>query len=100
MNIDAEAWAVIMVALLAANLPFVSQRILFLGPKRVPKAFGWRLLELALMAALALGVGWVIEGRVGQRAPQNWEFYVAAGCLFLTFAFPGFVWRYLHKGGR
>ena len=98
MNLSAEAWTVILCALVLANLPFLSQRILFLGPKRAPKLIGWHLLELALMAGLALGIGWLIEGRVGQRAPQNWEFYVAALCLFLTFAFPGFVWRYLRKG--
>jgi hypothetical protein len=21
-------------------------------------------------------------------------------CLFVTFAFPGFIWRYLRRGGR
>jgi hypothetical protein len=30
---------------------------------------------------------------------QAAEFFAAAGCLFLTFAFPGFVWRYLRRGG-
>ena len=30
-------------------------------------------------------------------APQRWEFYAALGFLFLTLAFPGFVWRYLRR---
>ena len=40
-----------------------------------------------------------LENRIGQRQPQGMEFFVAAGCLFITFAFPGFVWRYLRRGG-
>ncbi len=100
MNHAAEVWTVVAVAFVAANLPFVNERLLVVGPRRAPKALGWRLVELALLAGLALGVGWWLEGRIGQRATQSWEFYVAAGSFFLTFAFPGFVWRYLRRGAR
>ena len=41
------------VALLAANLPFISQRILIVGPRPAHKVFGWRLVELLLMALLS-----------------------------------------------
>jgi len=41
----------------------------------------------------ALGLG--LEQAAGQIAPQGWEFYAATGALFLTLAFPGFVYRYL-----
>ena len=92
-----EVWAVILFALVAANLPFVNERLFIVGPKRAPKAFGWRLLELLLMAALTFGVGSLIEASIGQRQPQKWEFFAAAGCLFVTFAFPGFIWRYLRR---
>lgn len=92
-----EVWLVIAAALVAANLPFCNERLFLLGPRRQPKGLGWRLLELLLLAALALGVGLLIEARIGQRHPQGWEFYAAALCLFLTFAFPGFVWRYLRR---
>lgn len=98
MNHAFEVWLVIGVALVAANLPFVNERLFVIGPRRAPKALGWRLLELALLAAVCLGVGMGVESSIGQRAPQNWEFFVSAGCLFLTFAFPGFVWRYLRRG--
>lgn len=97
MGHTAEAWLVIGVALVAANLPFVNERLFVLGPRRDPKSLGWRVLELLTLAALALGLGLLIEARIGQRHSQNWEFYAAAGCLFLTFAFPGFVWRYLRR---
>ena len=38
-----------------------------------------------------------LEHSLGQVAPQSWEFYAVTGCLFLTLAFPGFVYRYLYK---
>lgn len=97
MNHAAEVWLVIVFALVAANLPFVNERLFIVGPRRAPKALSWRLLELLLMAALSFCVGWLLEGRIGQRQPQQWPFFAAAGCLFLSFAFPGFVWRYLRK---
>lgn len=99
MNHAAEVWVVIAVTLVAANLPFVNERLFVVGPRRAPKGLGWRLLELLLLAGVALAVGFGLEARIGQRQPQGWEFYAAAGCLFLTFAFPGFVWRYLRRRG-
>ena len=37
----------------------------------------------------------LLEKRAGQIAPQGWEFYAITGTLFITLAFPGFVYRYL-----
>ena len=100
MSHAAEVWIVIVFALVAANLPFVNERLFIVGPRRHPKALGWRLVELVLMAVLSFGVGALLEARIGQRQPQIWEFFAAAGCLFLTFAFPGFVWRYLRRSSH
>jgi hypothetical protein len=97
MSHGPEVWLVLLAALVAANLPFLSQRVLIVGPKPAHKAFAWRLLELLLMAGLALGLGLALEARIGQVQPQGWQFYAAFGCLFLTFAFPGFVWRHLRR---
>jgi hypothetical protein len=38
-----------------------------------------------------------MENALGQIAPQGWEFYAVSGAMFLTLAFPGFVWRYLWR---
>ncbi|MBN9340837.1 MAG: DUF2818 family protein, partial [Comamonadaceae bacterium] len=46
--------------------------------------------------ALAL----LLERRAGQIAPQGWEFYAVTATLFATFAFPGFVFRYLVRRRR
>jgi hypothetical protein len=98
MNHTVEVWVVIAVAFVAANLPFINERLFIVGPRRLPsKALGWRLLELLVLAAITFGIGVLIEDRIGQRQPQTWQFFAAALCLFVTFAFPGFVWRYLRK---
>ena len=97
MNQGAAVALVLLAALVAANLPFVNERIFVFGPRRAPKALWWRLVELLVFGALVLGLGFALEAGIGQRHPQGWEFYAAALCLFVTFAFPGFVWRYLRR---
>ncbi len=86
---------VLVLALLAANLPFVSQRVLLLGPQHIAKNLAWRLLELVLLYFVVGGIGLALEQQAGQIAPQRWEFYAVTGAMFLTLAFPGFVYRYL-----
>ena len=55
------------------------------------------MVEMLVFYLLVGGVGLLLEKQVGQIAPQGWEFYAITGTLFLTFAFPGFVYRYLFK---
>lgn len=97
MDQSASIWVILIVAAVAANLPFLSERVLFIGPPRHPKGLGWRLLEWLLLFGLVLALGMGLEARLGQRHPQSWEFYVVAACLFATLAFPGFVWRFLRR---
>lgn len=92
-----EVWLVLALGLLLANLPFVNERLFLVGPLRAPKHLGWRLVELLTGAGLCILAGFALEGSIGQRHVQGWAFYVAMGSLFLTFAFPGFVWRYLRR---
>lgn len=88
---------VILVALMAANIPFLNQRLLLLGPAKSPKTLWVRLFELLVLYLLTGGVAFLLEQHAGQVAPQGWEFYAVTVCLFLTFAFPGFVFQYLVK---
>ena len=93
---DSFIWIVIVAACVAANLPFLNHRILALGPVRAPRKALWmRLIELLVFYFAVGGLALVLEGRVGQVAPQGWEFYAVTAALFLTLAFPGFVYRYL-----
>lgn len=98
MDQSVGVWLVLVFAVLAANLPYLNERLLLLGPKRAPKAVWWRLAEILLMAVLSFGLGTWLEMRIGQRQEQGWEFYAAGLCLFVTLGFPGFVWRYLRRG--
>jgi hypothetical protein len=98
MDQSLAVWLVLAAAVVAANLPYFSERVLIVGPRRAPKAVWWRLLELALMAVLVFGLGSMLEARLGQRHEQDWQFYAAGACLFITLGFPGFVWRYLRRG--
>jgi hypothetical protein len=98
MGSSAAVWLVLLLGVVAANLPFVNERLFIVGPSRAPKAIAWRLLELVVMWFVTLAIGFALEARAGQIQPQGWEFYAAMGFLFMTFAFPGFVWRYLRRG--
>jgi len=91
----ASTWIVIVAALAAANLPFVNQRLFAVVALKQPKTLGMRLGELVVLYFAVGLLGIALEKRLGQVAPQNWEFYAVTAALFLTFAFPGFVWRYL-----
>lgn len=86
-------------ALVVANLPFLSQRLfgLLKLPATMSKNLAWRLLELLVWFFIMLALGRAIERALGQNQVQGWEFYAVLGALFLTAAFPGFVYRYLYK---
>jgi hypothetical protein len=99
MDAGAAAWVVILLAFGLANLPFFNERQFALVPLRGPKrkAFPLRLIELVVLYFVAGAVGVALEGRIGTVFPQTWEFYAIGACVFLVFAFPGFVFRYLRK---
>ena len=95
MSMSSQSVVLVLLALLAANMPFANQRILLLGPQRESKPLGWRLAELVVLYFAVGGVGLALENHGGQIAPQGWEFYAVTGTMFVTLAFPGFVYRYL-----
>jgi predicted permease len=92
---NAYVYGVIGLALVAANLPFLA----FNSFRNQKTSLLWRLAAL-LVAYLVVGaIGFAIESMLGKTTGQGWEFYVITGALFVTFAFPGFIYRYLlrHK---
>jgi hypothetical protein len=95
MSTSSQIVILVLLALLAANLPFANQRILLVGPQRSSKPLFWRLIELVALYFVVGGIGLAIENHNGQIAPQGWEFYAVTGTMFVTLAFPGFVYRYL-----
>lgn len=100
MSLAASAWLVVLLALVASNLPFVSNRLFAIYRLKRDKNLAARLGELVIWYLIVGVVGRSFEKSSGQIAPQGWEFYAITGALFLTFAFPGFVYRYLFKKRR
>jgi len=98
MSLDTAVWLVIALALLGANLPFINERWLALLPARggVKPLWG-RVAELVVLYGLVGGLALALEQHLGQIYPQGWEFYAITAAMFLTFAFPGFVYRYLAR---
>lgn len=97
MTQTASIWLVVMLALVTANLPFASNRLFAIYRLASGKNLSGRLAELVVWYLVVGSVGLYLEQSTGQIAPQGWEFYAITGTLFLTFAFPGFVYRYLFK---
>lgn len=95
MSHNLSVWLVIVAAIVAANLPFLNNRWLAVIPRSGPKQLWMHAGELLVLYALVGALGLALEQSGGQIYPQGWEFYATTGTLFLTLAFPGFVYRYL-----
>ncbi|RJF98803.1 DUF2818 family protein [Noviherbaspirillum saxi] len=98
MDVSLSSWFVILLAIAAANLPFINERLFAAVPLGRPTKSLWlRLLELFVLYFVVGGIAYLLESRIGNVFTQRWEFYAITGCLFLVLAFPGFVFRYLRK---
>ncbi len=102
MTTSIASYLLIVLALLAANLPFLSERFLGLIPlksvaKKSIKSLWIRLLELSLLYFVVGGIAYFVENKIGNVFAQRWEFYAVTICLFIVLAYPGFVFRYLKK---
>lgn len=100
MNQTLAVWLLIALALVSANLPFLTERVLIVLPwKRgsVAKPFWLRLVELLLYYALVIALGFAFEAALGNAFVQGWEFYAITLSLYLVLGYPGFVYRYLFK---
>ena len=95
---NSAIWLVIVLAFVAANLPFVSNRFFLVFPlKKTPKSIWLRLAELLILFFVVGFIGMALEARIGQNYPQHWEFYAVSVAMFLVLAFPGYVLRYMVK---
>ena len=98
MNQTAAVWLLILLAFIAANVPFLNHRVFAVWqPKSLPlpKAFWLRALELLVLYFVVGTVGIAFERLIGNVFAQRWEFYAITFSLFVVMAFPGFVFRYL-----
>ncbi|MCD2518701.1 DUF2818 family protein [Massilia sp. G4R7] len=110
MDSSLASWLVVAIALAAANLPFLTERVFGFIPVKSnapgngdvssplrTKSFPLRLLELIVLYFVVGFLARALESRIGGVFAQGWEFYAVTGCLFLVLAFPGFVFRYLRR---
>lgn len=105
MDVSLSSWFVILLAAVAANLPFFNERLFAVIPLKSSvdgyrKPFWLRLIELAVLYFMVGGCAWLLEARIGNVFSQGWAFYAITGCFFIVLAYPGFVFRYLrrHRG--
>ncbi len=88
----------LLLAVLAANLPWFSDRLFFTFSVKQPKSVGWCLLELVVIYLIVGVIALYAEqSTMGQIEPKKWEFYTITACMFLVFSFPGFVYRFFWK---
>lgn len=96
-------YVLIALSLIAANLPFLSERVVAAVPLKrngvaQAKPFWVRLLELLALYLVVGCIGIGFEASLGNVFAQGWQFYAITFVLFLVLAFPGFVYRYLMHG--
>jgi len=90
----------VILAVVAANLPFINERCFALVAVQrfsLAKPIWFRLIELLVLYGLLGFAGFALESRMGNRFVQTWEFYAITSFLFVVLAFPGFVFRYLRR---
>ncbi|HYE40907.1 MAG TPA: DUF2818 family protein [Ramlibacter sp.] len=104
MDVSLAAWLVIALAVAAANLPFMNERLFGVialkgrSEEGDPHKSLWlRLLELLVLYVLVGALARLLESNIGGSFAQGWEFYAVTVPLFLVLAFPGFVLRYLRR---
>jgi hypothetical protein len=96
VDVNLASWLVVAVAVAAANLPFVNERLFALVA--IPRKPFWvRLVELFTLYLATGALAYALESSIGGAFAQGWEFYAVTWFLFMVLAFPGFVLRYLRK---
>ncbi len=95
MSVTGSIWLVIILGLLAANAPFITNKLFGVVSLSKNKSLFVRLLELFGFYALVGAVAMFLEKNAGQITSQGWEFFAISVAVFVTFAFPGFVYCYL-----
>ncbi len=90
---QAWIWGYLLLCLLLANLPWLTQRLLLVKSLSETKSIGLIGLEWLLYALLALAAGWALEWQLtGTLKDQDWEFFVSVLFMFAIMSFPGLIW--------
>ncbi len=103
MNQSLALYLIVALAVITANLPFITERVLGIVAWRragasLPKPVWVRLVELVVLYLVVGAIGFSLEAQLGNVFPQGWQFYAITASLYVVFAYPGFVYRYLRRG--
>ncbi|RKZ78161.1 MAG: DUF2818 domain-containing protein [Gammaproteobacteria bacterium] len=87
--------ALILLFLIIANVPWLTERVFLVFSISATKSVLVRLIELVVFYFVSLLIAIGVEMQFsGDVYPQSWEFFVTTFCLFLVLAVPGVVYRY------
>lgn len=92
-----QAWLILGLAALAANLPFILPRGLW---GAFIRSVSWRTYLLDMVCVYTAWVGFSIwlEGQTQPVAAKSiLSFWVTTAGLFSVLALPGFVWCFLYR---
>lgn len=62
------------------------------------KSFFYRFFEWCVFYFVVGAVGFAVDQQYFSATNQSWQFYAITLCIFLTMAYPGFVYRHLWLG--
>jgi len=101
MTTDLAVGLLLAIAVIAANLPWISDRLFFvIEPASGKKSPWFRILEWLVLYFIVGGIAYGVEHKAhGETHPQEWEFYAVTFCLFAIFALPGFIYNVDLKPG-
>lgn len=87
--------ALIIVFLIIANLPWLTERVFLVYSPQKGKRVLVRLIELIVFYFVCLLIAIAAETKFsGDVSPQQWEFFVTTFCMFLVLSVPGVIYRY------
>ena len=96
MTISSAAFLLFIIAIVAANYPWLSQKVFFAFQSPKGGKPGWmRCLEWLVNFGLVLLFGIGLERKInGVIHVQQWEFFVVGFLFFMVLAMPGFIYHY------
>ena len=93
-----------IIAIIAANIPFLTNKVFLIFGSDKAKSFWLRFAEWFFMYLIVMAIAIGLETKLYGQAykpvwefwhfSRNWEFYFITICLFLVFALPGFLYHY------
>ncbi|MDC0423386.1 DUF2818 family protein [Methylophilaceae bacterium] len=88
---------IILLALLLANLPWLTNDFLFFLQK--PKKNNFLIFFELIIFYFIFGAFllFIEKQTLGNIHAQGWEFYIITFFLFLVFSFPGFIYKVVWK---